>query len=157
MRHIWVLSSIVLAACASTSPPSAKAQSLKHDDTASVLALIWPKEEAIYKGRAAGDANAYYSSTAKGYLSWPPMTAAPIRSQSLRPQGTPKPSAEKIELTFKDLTVQGDTAVIYYSTHRTMTADGTPVDQRFEVTHTWVLEGGDWKMLGGMGRSMPAR
>jgi ketosteroid isomerase-like protein len=85
------------------------------------------------------------------------MTAAPIRAQSLRPQQSRGPSAEKIELTFVDLTVQGDVAIVYYSTRRTMRADGTPVDERFEVTHTWVKENGEWKVLGGMGRSTPTR
>ena len=59
---------------------------------------------------------------------------------------------EKIDTSLKGFTLSGATAVIYYSNHRTMKADGTPVDQVFENIHVWTREDGRWKVLGGLAR-----
>ncbi len=60
-------------------------------------------------------------------------------------------------MEFVDLAFHGDTAVIFYKTHRTQRFDGTPVDESFETTHTWVREDGQWRVLGGMARLEPKR
>jgi ketosteroid isomerase-like protein len=63
------------------------------------------------------------------------------------------PNAEKLEMYFDDLAMHGDTAVIYYNTHRTVLPNGENVDQRYHITHVWTRDtDGDWKLLGAMGR-----
>src|SRR3546814_20764037 len=64
---------------------------------------------------------------------------------------------ERLQMTLAGFAMNGDTAGIYYNTHRTRRSDGTPADDRFEVTHTWVREDGVWKVFGGMARAMPPR
>jgi hypothetical protein len=59
---------------------------------------------------------------------------------------------EKIETSFSDFTLHGDTAVIYYVNHRTVMPNGTPVDQTFDNIHVWVRDGADWKVLASMSR-----
>ncbi|HUD28791.1 MAG TPA: DUF4440 domain-containing protein [Novosphingobium sp.] len=120
---------------------------------------IWTKELAIYEGRGRGDLSLYLGNTAKNYVAWPPFNEVPKGNEGLRATGASLAgkTRERLEMTFLDLALNGDTAVVYYKTHRTMRADGTPADEHFEVTHTWVMQDGTWKVLGGMARARPQR
>jgi len=122
-------------------------------DKAQVEKELWAKEQAIYAGRGRGDLQPYYDNTSSAYLGWPPQVANPIGREKLKPAANAAMgSKEKLEMTFSGLTLSGDSALIYYKTHMTMRADGTPADQRYEVVHAWVREGGQWRLLGGMAR-----
>ena len=120
---------------------------------------IWAKELAIYEGRSRGDLSLYLANTATHYVAWPPFNEVPKGNEGLRATGAAMAgkTKEHLEMTFLDLALNGQTAVIYYKTHRTMRADGTPADEYFEVTHTWVMQDGTWKVLGGMARARPVR
>lgn len=124
-----------------------------------VKQAIWPKELAIYEGRSRGDLSLYLASTATNYVAWPPFNEVPKGNEGLRATGAAMAgkTKERLEMTFLDLALNGNTAVVYYKTHRTMRADGTPADEHFEVTHTWVMQNGTWKVLGGMARARPDR
>ncbi len=124
-----------------------------------VKQAIWPKELAIYEGRSCGDLSLYLASTATNYVAWPPFNEVPKGNEGLRATGAAMAgkTKERLEMTFLDLALNGNTAVVYYKTHRTMRADGTPADEHFEVTHTWVMQDGTWKVLGGMARARPDR
>lgn len=120
---------------------------------------LWAKELKIYAARGQGDFSVYINAIAVGYLSWPPGGDVPARLDGL--QQTQKDlkgkDQEKLEMTFLDLAVSGDTAVIFYKTHRTSLSDGTPADQHYEVTHIWIRQGDDWKLFSGMARDRPSR
>lgn len=120
---------------------------------------IWPKELAIYAGRGKGDLSIYLANTADHYLAWPPHNEVPKGNDGLKATGAAMAgkTQERLAMTFLDLALNGDTAVIYYKTHRTQRADGSPADEHFEVTHTWVRQDGEWKVLGGMARARPKR
>jgi hypothetical protein len=120
---------------------------------------IWAKEQSIYAGRGKGDLQPYLSSLAKGYLSWPPLAAKPEGEDGLKATQRKMAghAAESLAMTLDDFTLNGDTAIIYYHTHRSRLADGTPADETWEVTHSWVREDGQWKVLGGMARIAPKR
>jgi ketosteroid isomerase-like protein len=126
---------------------------------AQAKAEIWAMEQSIYAGRSKGDLRPYLDTLATGYVSWPPFDARPKGEDGL--QATARKMAgktqEKLDMELLDFTLNGDTAIIYYHTHRTRLADGTPADEWWEATHTWVREGGHWKVLGGMARRAPAR
>lgn len=116
---------------------------------------IWALEQSIYLGRQQGDMTNYRNNVAEGYLAWPPVTAAPMRSNNLGPAGSRGPANERLTMTFRDFSMNGDVAVIYYNTHRTQRADGTPADDHFDTTHTWVRRDGRWLVFGGMARATP--
>ncbi|WP_232491462.1 nuclear transport factor 2 family protein [Novosphingobium kaempferiae] len=122
-------------------------------------AAIWTKELAIYEGRGRGDLSLYLGNTATNYVAWPPFNEVPKGNEGLRATGAAMKgkTKERLEMTFLDLALNGDTAVVYYKTHRTMKADGSLADEHFEVTHTWVMQDGTWKVLGGMARARPQR
>lgn len=125
-------------------------------DYDAVRDLLWEKEQAIYAGRGRGDVGPYIESTSQHYVSWPPTVALPFSYDDLAAvAGKPvQPSREKLEMVYRHMSLSGDTAVIYYATHMTVSADGTPVDRRYHVTHTWVRENGTWRVLGGMARQV---
>jgi ketosteroid isomerase-like protein len=118
---------------------------------------IWALEQSIYTGRQTGDFSAYINNTAPGYVSWPPGMAAPMRIDVLKAIKPPPAGREKLTMEFVDFSRRGDVAIIYYKTHRTQLVDGTPVDERFHVTHTWIHENGKWMVFGGMARPIAAR
>lgn len=136
---------------AATPPPTA--------ETIAARDAIWAQEQSIYAGRGKGDLNPYLAALARGYLSWPPFDAKPkgetgIRATQRKMAGT---SGEQLAMTLDDFTLHGDAAIIYYHTHRSRLADGSPADETWEVIHSWVREDGAWKVLGGMARIAPKR
>lgn len=137
-----------LLALSAAAPPTPQTK-------AQVQAELWEKERAIYAARARGDMAPYIAAVAEDYLAWPPYRTAPAGAEGLTSLQTTlaAQTREKLEMRFVALSLNGDAAVIYYATHRTMLPDGTPVDERFDVIHSWVREGGQWKVLGGMARA----
>ena len=126
---------------------------------AEAQAEIWNKEKAIYTARGAGDLKPYIDNVASNYLAWPPFSPVPTGVEALR-RAAPKMAVENKEMLameFVSFALNGDAAIIYYKTHRTRLPDGTATDERFEVTHSWVREGGKWKVYGGMARAQPVR
>ena len=147
---------LTLGACTTVAPVTADSVSITYEESKEI---IWAKEQAIYAGRGNGDLSMYLANTAVGYAAWPPFSAtttdhAKLASGAEAMKGRDK---EDLKMEFVDFVMNGDSAIIYYQTHMTMTADGDPVDYRYEVTHTWTVENGEWKVLGGMARSRPDR
>jgi ketosteroid isomerase-like protein len=122
------------------------------DAVAKAKAEIWAKEKAIYAGRANGSVQYYFDNTSPDYLAWVYGTPKPFRRDVMSGKGQKMKDKEKIDTQFSDFSLHGDTAIIYYVNHRTMTPDGTPVDQVFDNIHVWVRDGSDWKVLASMSR-----
>lgn len=143
-----------LVATAVTAAPVAETS-----QQAMAQAEIWAKEKAIYVARGAGNLKPYIDNVASNYLAWPPFSPVPTGVGALQ-RAAPKMAVdnkELLEMEFVSFALNGDAAIIYYKTHRTRLPDGTAADERFEVTHSWVREGGQWKVYGGMARAQPDR
>lgn len=139
------IAAAVTPLAAMSSEPSEESQAAKEE--------IWALEQSIYAGRARGDISNYANNTAQGYLAWPPTMSAPMRSNRLTVAPPERrQTQEQLTMTFMDFSLNGSVAVIYYKTHRVRLADGTPADDHFEVTHTWIKEDGHWKVFAGMAR-----
>lgn len=117
---------------------------------------LWAKEQSIYKARESGDLGVYISLSSEHYMGWPPGWPTPSDLDKLRAgaEGMKGMDGERLTMTYKDmaLSADGNTAIIYYSTHRTSDPTGKEVDQYFDVSHVWVKEDGEWKLMGSMGR-----
>ena len=120
---------------------------------------IWAKEQAIYHARGRGDLKPYIDNVAGNYLAWPPFSAVPTGVGALRQAQSTMAveNKEVLQMEFVSFALNGDAAIIYYKTHRTRLPNGAPADERFEVTHSWVRENGQWKVYGGMARVQPDR
>jgi len=139
---------MLVAACAG--PPSGNVEY----DRAAARDEIWSKEQAIFEGRSRGDLGVYVGFTAGDYMGWPPGSPDPLGVEQLRERAEQMrgKDREEIAMKFGDITFSGNTAVIYYSTHKTRLPDGEPVDQTADIAHVWVREAGEWKLLGALGR-----
>ena len=121
---VFFLLAGVIGGCA----PEPPAQS---DEEA--MAEIWAIEEGIYAGRADGDLSKYLASASPHYMGWPPGAKVPADLSMLRQMAgsVSGQDQEELELEFADFTRSGDTAIVYYHTHRTRLPTGEPVNQRF--------------------------
>jgi hypothetical protein len=118
-------------------------------------ALIWQKELANYAGRAtAAGLKSYIDSIGEDYLVWPPGRPGPLHPAELKAQNAAaaKGDKEQLTLTLTDFTMHDGTAIIFYSSHKTMTATGDLVDERYDTIHVWSRYGTDWKLIGGLAR-----
>ena len=135
--------------------PSGKVQAQKLTELIAIKDIIWAKEKEIYKARAETGLDYYIANASPNYIGWPPGISAPSPLSQLKKNQAliTKPNAERLELFFDDIAIHGDTAVIYYNTHRTMLPNGMVVDQRFHIAHVWTKDSDeDWKIVGAMGR-----
>lgn len=139
---------------AATAQPAAAQQT-----KAEAQAEIWTKEQSIYKARGQGNLKPYIDNVATDYLAWPPFAAVPTGVGALDKAQTKMAveNKELLKMEFVSFAMNGDAAIIYYNTHRTRLPNGAPADERFEVTHSWVRQDGQWKVYGGMARAKPSR
>jgi hypothetical protein len=118
-------------------------------------AAIWAKELAIYDAWAETGLDYYIEHSSPHYVGWPPGSPEPFSLDVLKQvqANLDVPNQEKRQITFDDLALHDDTAVLYYTTHRTMLPDGTPIDELLHICHVWVRDDtGDWKLVGALGR-----
>jgi hypothetical protein len=114
---------------------------------------VWAMEKKIYtyeQRNLGGDY--YYRISADGYLGWVYGTPKPFHKPKAPPTPLTTPTKEVITPEFTDFSLEGNTAILYYTNHRTMLRDGTPVDQYFDNIHVFIREGGDWKLMASMSR-----
>lgn len=124
-------------------------------DVEALKARIWAKEQMIYAGRARGDLGPYIANASPNYAAFSPTAPVAHGTAGLeRQQKAMVGSQERLTMELKDFTTEGDTAVIYYITHRTTRPDGTKVDERYENIHVWVRHGDDWRLLATMPRPL---
>lgn len=149
------LSAVAVTLAVLSVAPAASAQQTK----AQAQAEIWSKEQAIYKARGQGNLKPYIDNVATDYLAWPPFAAAPTGVGALNKSQSKMAveNKELLKMEFVSFAMNGDAAIIYYSTYRTRLPNGAPADERFEVTHSWVRQDGQWKVYGGMARAKPVR
>ena len=149
MRFAILPIAAALCACA-VPPPGAPGY-----DEAAARDEIWAKEQAVYEARGRGDVSVYINSSSERYLGWPPGWETPSGLDTLRAGASLMEGMDQEELTmaFENITFSGNTAIIYYSTHRTRLPSGEEVDQRFDICHIWAREEAEWKLLGALGRT----
>jgi hypothetical protein len=130
---------------------SAFAQSA--EDIAKAKDEIWAKEKTIYtyaERNLGGDY--YFKNSAEGYLAWTYGSPKPFRKPNAPPTPLTTPTQEVITPEFTDFSLEGNTAILYYTNHRIRLRDGTAVDQYFANIHVFIREGSDWKLLASMSR-----
>ena len=126
-------------------------------ESAAARDQIWAKEQEIYKRRGQGDLSYYVANASDRYMGWPPGSKVPADLSRLKEMAGAMVglNQERLEMELADFTLSGDTAVIYYHTHRTVMPDGTPTDQRYAICHVWTREEGEWRLIGALGRLKP--
>lgn len=155
MRLILLAATVAVVSFTAAAPVLAQSA----EERAKVEALLWEKEQKIYADRANGSLAYYLTQITDNYVGWPPGQAMPSDAKALRERSGLMKGNDKEELTMEKtgFTMEGDTAVIYYRTHRTMRPDGKPANEQFETIHVYTRSGEDWKMIGALARPMPGK
>lgn len=127
---------------------------------AAIAEFIWAKEMAIFDGRSDGNIAPYLDSTSAVYLGWPPGFKEPLPLGDFK-AGADMAKGLKGEVTDvrkMGFTLNGNTALTYFLTHRTRLGEGMAepqnrdVDQWYENIHVWTYEAEAWRLIGGMAR-----
>jgi ketosteroid isomerase-like protein len=115
---------------------------------------IWSLEEDYisYFGEANHDAilSLYHSQ----FLGWPDSRNHPlgkISAAKFLEKNYPGPIQVNLQISREDIRILGDIAITHYLLH-TSWIDDEGVEQKREsrLTHTWIKEDSQWKILGGM-------
>lgn len=115
---------------------------------------VWALEQQIYARRAVGDAGFYSSISSEHYLGWPAPGATPSSYESIKgftSQDVFQPG-EVIDVVSNGISIDDDTAISFFSTHRTTRPGGQKVDERYENIHVYVRRDGNWRLVGAMSR-----
>jgi hypothetical protein len=144
------------ASLAAANPDPAPPVTTAHDPVTQARDIIWAKEMAIYEGRSHGMVDFYIANASPNFLAWTAGTPTPFRLDKLRAGRAAMVghNQEIIKTTFRDFSLSGDTAIIYYQNHRSRMPDGTVVDQTYDNIHVWQKTDGNWKVLASMSRPM---
>ena len=113
---------------------------------------VWALEQEIYARRAVGDMQYYSSISSEHYLGWPAPAEKPASYEAIKAQGRDFPTGEVINVVSDGISVDGDTAISFFSTQRTTRPGGQSVDERYENIHVYVRRDGDWRLVGAMSR-----
>jgi ketosteroid isomerase-like protein len=119
---------------------------------------IWDLERSYWHYVEANDLSAYRNLWHADFLGWPSVSATPLHKDHITDWITSQTSTG---LTFKlihfkpaAIQMSGETAVAcYWTTYKWADKAGAGAERTVRVTHTWIKNGKDWQIIGGM--SMP--
>ena len=119
---------------------------------------LWNLERAYWRYVETNDLAAYSNLWHRDFLGWPSVSSAPLRKDHITDwitSQTGKGFAFKT-MEFKPGAVQvtGDVAfACYWVTFRWADKEGIGAPHTLRITHAWLRNGKDWRIIGGM--SMP--
>jgi ketosteroid isomerase-like protein len=121
---------------------------------------IWNLEHTYWHYVEANDLPAYRNLWHSDFLGWPSMNPAPVHKDHITDWITSQTSTgHSFKLVaFKSAAIQssGTTVVVcYWTTYKWIDKSGQGDEHTVRVTHTWVKNGKDWQIIGGMFMSIP--
>jgi ketosteroid isomerase-like protein len=147
-----VMSCLVVGALALLFQGTIQPQTSENEQT------IWNLEHAYWHHVQNNDLPSYLGLWHKDFLGWPSVSAAPVHKDRITDWITSQTSKSLAfkSIEFKPAAIQmtGDVAVAcYWMTYEWLDKDGHGARRIVRVTHTWLKDGKDWLIIGGM--SMP--
>ena len=145
-----VLSAVLMPSFGATARP----QSSGDEQT------LWNLERSYREDVRDNNLTAYMALWHKDFLGWPSVSPAPVRKDHITDWITvPTSKGRTFKLVeFKPATIQisGDIAVpCYWVSFEWRDKDGKGPSSTLRVTHTWLKEGTDWRIIGGMSMQEP--
>jgi ketosteroid isomerase-like protein len=127
-------------------------------DTAADEQTLWERERAYWQYVEKNDLAPYANLWHEDFLGWPSVDPMPVDKDHITDWITAQTSKG---LTFKTgdfkpaaLKVTGNVAfACYWITFRWTDKDGNGAPNTLRITHAWLRNGNDWRIIGGM--SMP--
>jgi len=151
--RVVLLSLMPLISACSSDVPSSNKIVVNYDAD---KAAIWELEKTIYEKRSVGDIEYYIANSNPEYLGWPFGLDEPANLDVLETyasEGRFKPG-ENLVVTSDGISVEGHTAVSYFSTHRTQKPGGDVVDEKYQNIHVWAKRDGNWTLIGSFSRKI---
>ena len=115
---------------------------------------IWKLEEAYFTNLYSANYAGVLALVHSQFLGWPDNLPGPINkeeSAQFMKRLIPEPKACTVRIERAGLQKLRHTAITQYTLHiNCPQATGTASTSSSRITHTWVLENGQWKLLGGM-------
>jgi ketosteroid isomerase-like protein len=129
-------------------------------DTAADEQRIWERERSCWHDVEKNDAAAYSNLWHENFLGWPSFSSAPVQYDKEHiadwiTSETRKGLVFKVD-EFKPgaVKVTADVAfACYWITFRWIDKDGKGAPSTLRISHAWLRDGKDWRIIGGM--SMP--
>lgn len=123
--------------------------------------VLWNLEHDYWHRVERNDLSAYRSLWHENFLGWPSVSETPVRKDHITDwitSQTSKGLAFKMD-EFKPAAIQitGKIGVTHYwVTYTWKDKEGKGEHHTSRVTHTWVQDGKDWHIIGGMSMPEPA-
>ncbi|MBA4417907.1 MAG: hypothetical protein C0392_08360 [Syntrophus sp. (in: bacteria)] len=115
---------------------------------------IWALEGAYFTNLYKADYEGVLALVHSQFLGWPGAAPQPInKEESARfmKQLIPKPAPCTLKIERAGILFLGEVALTQYTIHVNCSdTAGAGKIESSRITHTWVKEGGRWKLLGGM-------
>jgi ketosteroid isomerase-like protein len=119
---------------------------------------LWDLEHAYWRYVENNDLKAYSDLWHKNFLGWPSVSSTPVRKDHITDWITSQTSKGLVfkagEFKPAGIQVTGDVAfTCYWVTLTWLDTHGYGEGHTFRITHAWLRDGKDWRIIGGM--SMP--
>ena len=115
---------------------------------------IWALEKAYFANLYKADYEAVLALVHTQFLGWPGTVPQPIDkdgSARFMKEFFPEPTTCTFKIEREGIRVLGEIALTQYVIHVYCSGTvGVAEAQSSRIVHTWVKEGGHWKLLGGM-------
>lgn len=115
---------------------------------------IWELEEAWYAYHRDGSSEKAYALVHDQFVGWPAIGSSVVNKAGLIEVVDEEESgADFYEFEFippSGIRIIGDTAINHYKIHFAgKNLDGSEIKEVLHVSHTWIKEGPQWKLLSG--------
>jgi ketosteroid isomerase-like protein len=147
MRRVVVCS--LAGASAVSSGETIQSQASENEQT------LWNLEHAYWRYAQDKNLALYLGLWHKDFLGWPSVSAAPVRKDHITDWITSQTNKglalRPVEFKPAAIQISGDAAVTcYWITYKWLEKDGKGAAHTLRITHTWVQDGKDWRIIGGM-------
>jgi ketosteroid isomerase-like protein len=122
---------------------------------------VWKLERAYWHYVQDNDLSAYANLWHKNFLGWPSVSETPARKDHITDwitSQTAKGLAFKAD-EFRPASIQATGEIVvacYWMTYEWKDKDGKGEARTIRVIHTWLKDGKDWRIIGGMSMPIPA-
>jgi hypothetical protein len=116
---------------------------------------VWDLEHSYWRYVQGNDLTSYLKLWHKNFLGWPSLSATPVQKDHITDWMTSQTSKQLafklVEFKAAAIQVTGDVAeTCYWITYKWTDKNGEGTQHTMRVTHTWINNGSDWQIIGGM-------
>ena len=153
MKKTSIMSSLVLAfACAHTQAIS------EEEKPREVEEEIWALEETYLAYHRDANHERILPMWHDRFLGWPDLEPRPADKEAVTrrlERKYPEPASWTFTIERADIRVTGNVAVNFYTAHFLKKDDaGNERKESRRITHTWIRDGSQWTILGGMSKAL---